>query len=56
MPHRYSVSDSQFSRTMGQLLGPPVVRGNRVAALSNGDEAFPAMLEAIRSARRSIKL
>ena len=54
VPHRYAVSDSQFSRTMGQLLGPPVVQGNRVTALANGDEAFPAMLEAIRSARRSI--
>jgi cardiolipin synthase len=32
------------------------VAGNRVTALLNGDEAFPAMLEAIRSARRSIAL
>jgi len=39
---------------MGNLLGPPMVQGNKVTTLLNGDEVFPAMLEAIRSARRSI--
>ncbi|HEU5041018.1 MAG TPA: hypothetical protein VFT84_09375, partial [Gemmatimonadales bacterium] len=56
VPHRYAVDDPQFGRTMSHLLGPPVVPGNRVTALLNGDEAFPAMLEAIRSAKRSITL
>jgi cardiolipin synthase len=56
VPHAYGVRDSQFRRTMDQLLGRPIVPGNRVTALLNGDEAFPAMLEAIRSARRSINL
>jgi cardiolipin synthase len=56
VPHRYAVGDPQFGRTMSHLLGPPVVPGNRVTALLNGDEAFPAMLEAIRSAKRSITL
>jgi cardiolipin synthase len=41
---------------MTHLLGAAVVPGNRVTALLNGDESFPAMLEAIRSARRSITL
>jgi cardiolipin synthase len=41
---------------MTHLLGPSVVPGNRVTALLNGDQAFPAMLEAIRSAKRSINL
>ena len=54
--HRYSIRDSQFLRTMTHLLGPPVVPGNRVTTLLNGDQAFPAMLEAIRSAERSINL
>lgn len=54
--HRYAARDPQFQRTMSRLLGPPVVAGNRVTALLNGDQAFPAMLEAIRSAKRSINL
>jgi cardiolipin synthase len=56
IPHRYDTRDPQFLKTMTHLLGPPVVPGNRVTALLNGDQAFPAMLEAIRSAKRSITL
>src|SRR5918996_4829447 len=54
--HRYATRDPEFLRTMTHLLGSPVVPGNRVTALQNGDQAFPAMLEAIRSAKRSITL
>ena len=56
VPHAYGVHDPQFRRTMDQILGRPIVGGNRVTALLNGDQAFPAMLEAIRSARRSVDL
>ncbi len=52
--HRYAVSDPQFRREMSALLGPAIVGGNEVTALHNGDEIFPAMLSAIRSARTSI--
>jgi cardiolipin synthase len=54
--HRYDTRDPRFQRIMSHLLGPPVVPGNRVTTLLNGDQAFPAMLEAIRSARHSITL
>jgi cardiolipin synthase len=54
--HGYDTRDPQFARTMTHLGGQPVVPGNRVTALQNGDQAFPAMLEAIRSAKRSITL
>ena len=54
LSHRFAVSDPQFVRTMGQLLGPAIVGGNRIKALQNGDEIFPAMLEAIRKARETI--
>ena len=54
IPHSYAATDSQFVRTMGGLLGPGFVAGNQVTALYNGDEVFPAMLAAIRSARRTI--
>lgn len=50
----YSVGDPQFLRSMGSLLGPPIVDGNRAQALLNGDEIFPAMLEAIRGAQQTI--
>jgi len=52
--HLYGVRDPQFVRSMGSLLGPPVVPGNRVTALCNGDEIFPAMLDAIRGAAKTI--
>jgi cardiolipin synthase A/B len=52
--HRYGVADPQFRREMGVMLGPAILPGNRVIDLENGDEIFPAMLEAIRSARKNI--
>src|SRR5262245_58442970 len=52
--HVYSVGDPQFARSMGNLLGPPLLPGNSVVELLNGDHIFPSMLEAIRGARRSI--
>ncbi|SFX28890.1 cardiolipin synthase [Marinospirillum alkaliphilum DSM 21637] len=52
--HRYVVSDPPFQREMSVLLGPAIVAGNHVTALQNGDEIFPAMLLAIRSAQTSI--
>src|SRR5207342_747640 len=52
--HRYAVSDPQLRREMGVLLGPTILPGNRVTALENGDEIFPAMLAAIRGAQKTI--
>ncbi len=52
--HLYGTADPQFVRTMGNLLGPAMVPGNKVETLLNGDQIFPAMLEAIRSAKRTI--
>jgi cardiolipin synthase len=54
--HRYDIASPQFLRSMGVLLGPPLAPGNRVDMLVNGDEIFPAMLAAIRAAKRSICL
>src|SRR5256714_6842527 len=52
----YGVEDPQFLRSMGQLLGPPLLGGNRITGLINGDAIFPAMLEAVRGAQESIDL
>lgn len=54
VPSLYSVEDEQFRRVMSAMLGPALVNGNRTAALVNGDEIFPAMLEALRAARKTI--
>ena len=54
--HRYAVSDPQFRREMGVLLGPGIVPGNVVTDLENGVEIFPAMLAAIRGAQKTITL
>jgi cardiolipin synthase len=50
----YDAQDPQFDRVMGVLLGPTIVGGNHFDVLLNGDEIFPAMLEAIRGAEMSI--
>jgi cardiolipin synthase len=54
LEHRYAIGDPQFQRELGTLLGPPILTGNRVAHLENGAEIFPAMLDAIRQAKRTI--
>ena len=54
LEHRYTTADSQFMRTMAALFTAPCVEQCAVKALRNGDEIFPAMLEAIESARDTI--
>ncbi|MBW2527456.1 MAG: PLDc N-terminal domain-containing protein [Deltaproteobacteria bacterium] len=43
-------------RLVDRMVHHRLVAGNRVRLLRNGDEAFPAMLEAIDDARRSVTL
>jgi cardiolipin synthase len=50
----YATSDPQFARTMNMMLGPALLEGNRVTTLLNGEQIFPAMLEAIRGAKKTI--
>ena len=54
VPSLYAVEDAQFMRTMSVLLGPPLVNGNHTAVLVNGEQIFPAMLAALRGARKTI--
>jgi cardiolipin synthase len=54
IPHLYGVADPQFRRSMTALLGTPMVEGNDITVLSNGDQIFPAMLDAIQRAKRTI--
>src|SRR5437016_3137762 len=50
----YSAASPEFRQSAGSLLGPNFVGGNNITTLINGREIFPAMLVAIRSAKRSI--
>jgi cardiolipin synthase len=50
----YDLHSDQFRRSLSVLMGPPVLDGNRVEVLLNGDQIFPAMLQEIRQAQRTI--
>lgn len=52
--HHFAIDDPQFRREMGVLLGPPIIPGNTIRDLQNGSEIFPAMLEAIKGAKKTI--
>ena len=54
LPRLYSVADPQFQRSMGIMLGPQIVEGNKIETLLNGDQIFPSMLKAIRGAKETI--
>jgi cardiolipin synthase len=46
----------RIRRTLEGVIGVPATEGNRLEVLRNGDEIFPAMLEAIDSAEHTIDL
>jgi cardiolipin synthase len=45
-----------LARMMGTLVGKPLLPGNGVEALIDGSSAYPAMLEAIDAAQRSVAM
>jgi cardiolipin synthase len=45
-----------LARTVTRVVSRPLTPGNHVQPLVNGDQAFPAMLAAIESAKKSISL
>ncbi|MHB8379081.1 MAG: phospholipase D-like domain-containing protein [Acidimicrobiales bacterium] len=45
---------AQGRRTLEGVVGIPATEGNRIAVLRNGDEIFPAMLDAIHGAEHTI--
>lgn len=50
------VGSPEFLRAMEALTSAPVSLGNDLDVLVNGDQIFPAMLEAISEARRTLNL
>ncbi len=51
----YGVDSPEFRRSL-EAFRTEMVPGNQAAVLSNGDQFFPSMLEAIRGARQSINM
>ncbi|MFJ8543653.1 phosphatidylserine/phosphatidylglycerophosphate/cardiolipin synthase family protein [Streptomyces sp. NPDC093586] len=46
----------RLRRRLERLIGVAATEGNELTALRNGDEIFPAMLEAIRSAKHTVDM
>ena len=49
-----AIENPLFAHELGAMLGPAMLGGNRVQVLKNGDQIFPPMLLAIRSAQTTI--
>jgi cardiolipin synthase len=45
---------AELRRRLEALLGIPATEGNALVVLRNGDEIFPAMLEAVEAAQQSV--
>ena len=52
----FDTESAEFRNTMAGMTGMPLVEGNRVTIYNNGDEFYPAMLDAIESAHSSVTL
>lgn len=52
----FDAESTEFRTTMSGVTGMPLVNGNCSEIYNNGDEFYPAMLEAIESARFSITM
>jgi cardiolipin synthase len=56
VPHRFDAADPQFVRSMSGYSQGQMFEGNAIQTLVNGDEIFPAMLQAIGAARASVDM
>ncbi len=52
--HTYNISAPEFFQSALALTDPVPITGNKIDLLINGDEFFPAMLEAMRGAQQTI--
>jgi cardiolipin synthase len=54
LDHDFAIESSEFLHSMAGATNTPIMPGNRIDILNNGDQFYPAMLEAIGQARRTI--
>jgi len=52
----YAIQDTEFRDSIGNLVGSPLVDGNNITELLNGDEIFGSMVKAIQGAKTSITM
>src|ERR1051325_3514023 len=52
----YGVDDPAFRDSVGHLVSAPLLEGNKITTLINGDQIFPAMLESIHGAKKTITM
>jgi cardiolipin synthase len=56
LDHKIDIDSPEYLPSLVGLTGTEFIGGNRVTLLNNGDEFYPAMLDAIRSARASVTI
>ncbi|MEP6914311.1 MAG: phospholipase D-like domain-containing protein [Acidobacteriota bacterium] len=56
LDHEFSIDDEEFLPTIAGATGVPFTPGNRIDLLNNGDEFYPAMIDAITEAQLSITI
>src|SRR4029077_15968775 len=54
LEHAFAISDPEFFGSALALSDPVPIENNAIEVLENGDEYFPAMLEAIRTAKKTV--
>ena len=54
LDHEFSLDSDEFCSSIVGATGVPYLKGNRLEIFNNGDEFYPAMLEAIKEAKHSI--
>src|SRR5438105_7124544 len=54
LEHPFAVSDPEFFGSALAMSDPVPIEGNAIEVLQNGDEYFPAMLDAIRAAKKTV--
>lgn len=54
LDHEFPVAAPEFLDSLVGVTGAPLLEGNRVELLNNGDEFYPAMMEAIQQAQHSV--
>jgi cardiolipin synthase len=56
--HAFGLQDQfeALARLMGKIVQKPLLQGNRITPLINGDSAYPAMIRAIDEAEHSVHL
>jgi len=52
----FDTDSAEFRNTMAGMTGMPLIEGNSVEIYNDGDEFYPAMLEAIESAKSSVTM